>query len=65
MLGEKFETIARQSNIGRKRSELAAGLRSFPINRYVIFYLPISGGIEVVRILHGARDLEAIFLEES
>lgn len=25
---------------------------------YLIFYRPISNGIEVVRVLHGARDIE-------
>ena len=25
---------------------------------YVIFYRPLSDGIEVVRVLHGAQDLE-------
>jgi toxin ParE1/3/4 len=30
---------------------------------YLIFYRPIADGIEIVRILHGARDLAAIFGE--
>ena len=41
-----------------------AELRSWPIGgfrNYLIFYLPLSDGIEVVRVLHGARDLERIF----
>ena len=39
-------------------------LRSWPISgfrNYLIFYLPITGGIEVIRVLHGARDLKRIF----
>jgi toxin ParE1/3/4 len=27
----------------------------------VIFYLPLADGIDVVRVLHSARDIEAIF----
>jgi plasmid stabilization system protein ParE len=27
----------------------------------VIFYLVLADGIEIVRVLHGARDLDAIF----
>jgi len=27
--------------------------------RYVIFYLPVPGGVQIVRLLHGARDIEA------
>ena len=32
--------LARNPNIGRARPELLANLRSFPIGRYIIFYLP-------------------------
>lgn len=47
--------------MGRAREELAASLRSFPFGRYVIFYVPIEDGIDVVRVLHSARDIDAIF----
>ena len=39
------------------------GLRYFPITRYptyVIFYRPLPDGVEVLHVLHGARDLEGI-----
>jgi len=29
--------------------------------KYLVFYIPRTDGIEVVRVLHGARDLEALF----
>jgi toxin ParE1/3/4 len=41
-----------------------AGLRLWSIRdfkRYVILYRPIPDGIEVVRVVHGARDLESLF----
>ncbi len=41
--------------------ELLPGLLSFPFGRYMIFYLSIPGGIEIVRVLHGARDIERLF----
>jgi hypothetical protein len=50
--------------MGRVRDELAADLRSFPFGRYVIFYEPIEDGIDVVRVLHGARDIDAVFGED-
>jgi toxin ParE1/3/4 len=28
---------------------------------YLIFYRPIGGGIDVLRVLHGARDIDRIF----
>jgi toxin ParE1/3/4 len=39
-------------------------VRSLTIGRYVIFYLPRTSGIEVVRVLHGSRDIESIFEDE-
>jgi toxin ParE1/3/4 len=60
-IDEKFHILAEQPNIGRARDELEAGLRSFPLGRYVIFYRMIKEGIEIIRVLHGARDLSAIF----
>ena len=47
--------------MGRARDELAPELRSFPFERYVIFYEPLQDGIVVVRLMHGARDIETEF----
>jgi len=60
-LDQEFRMLARQPNIGRERPELLAGLRSIPVERYVVFYIPTSRAIEVVRVLHGARDLTPFF----
>ncbi len=35
---------------------------TFP--NHLIFYHPVEGGVEVVRVLHGARDLEPLLDEE-
>jgi toxin ParE1/3/4 len=64
-LDEKLKTLAGQPRIGRSRSQLAPGLRSLPFGRYVIFYLPIEDGIDLVRLLHSARDVDAAFDEGS
>jgi toxin ParE1/3/4 len=60
-IDQKFNVLAEQPAMGRPREELAEGLRSFPIGQYIIFYQTVPGGIEIVRVLHGARDLGAIF----
>ncbi len=60
-LDQSFYGLARNPLIGRARGELSSNLRSFPFGRYVIFYLALPDGIEIVRVLHGARDLDAFF----
>ena len=44
------------------------GLRRFPVtgfDKYLIFYLPHRDGIDVIRVLHGARDINSLFVEEE
>jgi len=55
--------LAQFPEMGRRWDEIRPPLRSFPIGTYLIFYRQISSGIEVVRVLSGYRDLEAIFPE--
>ncbi|PSB40942.1 type II toxin-antitoxin system RelE/ParE family toxin [filamentous cyanobacterium Phorm 6] len=57
----KLQTLARNPGLGRRRQELLPGLQSFPLGNYVVFYREIENGIEVIRILHGSRDIEDIF----
>lgn len=64
-LDEKLKLIATQPLMGRSREELAPGVRSFPFGRYVIFYEPVEVGIDVVRVLHSARDIDAVFGEDQ
>jgi toxin ParE1/3/4 len=56
-----IQLLADQSGSGRRREELAPGILSFPFRRYVIFYRANSKAIEIVRVLHGARDIHNIF----
>ncbi len=55
--------LAERPRLGpvRRRSGRLKGLRSWPLTKsgpYVIFYLPIDDGIVVIRVLHGARDVD-------
>ena len=60
-LDEKLALWATQPMIGRARNDLFTGMRSFPFGRYVVFYAPLTDGIDVVRVLHSSRDLDANF----
>ncbi|SRR5713101_5674067 len=60
-LDETLRLIAKQPGIGRRRDGLVWGIQSFPVANYIIFYRAVSRGVEVVRVLHASRDIEAIF----
>ena len=60
---DKFETLGRFPNLGKSRDELVVGLRSFPVEDYLIFYFPVENGVEIARVVSGYRDLEAMFDE--
>ena len=60
-IDETSRKLARFKHMGRNRDELFPGLQSFPVGKYLIFYMPISGGIEIVRVLHGMMDIDAFF----
>jgi toxin ParE1/3/4 len=62
-LDATLNTLANHPLMGRVREELSPGLRSLPFGRYVIFYQPLSDGIDVIRILHSARDINTVFIE--
>ena len=57
--------LSGRPGIGRARPELHPDLRSFVVGKYVVFYPPLTNGIDVIRVLHGARDLEAAFQDEE
>lgn len=64
-IDKKLHTLAQQPGLGRLRDELAADLRSFPIGRYVVFYRPLPRGVEIVRVLHSARDFNTDFFTDD
>jgi toxin ParE1/3/4 len=51
--------LAQTPMAGRARSDLAPKLRSFPIGSYIIFYIPVSDGIEVSRVMNSRQDIVA------
>lgn len=55
-----FHVIAAHPLIGRERSELSPGIRSFVVMSWVVFYRAQRDAIEILRVVHGARDLDAI-----
>ncbi len=58
---EHCRTLAQFPKMGVSRDELMPLLRSFPVGNYLIFYLPMDDGIDIIRVLSGARDVDAFF----
>jgi toxin ParE1/3/4 len=62
-----FESLAKSPEIGNLcpfQNSLAAGIRVWPVRRfkrYLVFYRSEAKGIDVVRVLHAARDWQALF----
>jgi len=61
LLTSYFELLGSNPRAGRRRDELRAGYRSFPVGEYVIFYRVAEPGVRIMHVLHGRRDLEALF----
>ncbi len=60
-LAAKFELLADNKEIGRRQDDFIVEMRMFPFKKYHIYYFPIAGGVEIYRVLHGARDAEGEF----
>jgi toxin ParE1/3/4 len=53
--------LAESPGMGVARDRLRPGLRMFPTRGHLIFYAPTDDGIEVVRVLSGRRNVDALF----
>ena len=60
MLDNAFVRIGDTPELGRARPELRLGLRSHSCEAHVIFYRQAEDSTEILRILHGARDVRRI-----
>ena len=60
-LAEKCQRYAAQPGMGTARPDLSEDFRVFSHKRYVVVYRPLADGIEVLRVVHGARDYPHLF----
>ena len=63
---DTFQTLAEQPGMGKtlesKNPDLQ-GVRWFPVKDFpkvLVYYRPLTDGVEVLRVLHGARDLASL-----
>ena len=65
-----FQTLARMSGMGERwvsPEPRLDGLRVFRIKgfeNHLVFYRPTEDGIAIVRVLHGARDIDSVLNDE-
>jgi toxin ParE1/3/4 len=53
----RLTCLAQAPLAGRERNDPGANLRSFPVEGHIVFYTPVSDGIEVMRVMSGWRDI--------
>jgi|SRR6516225_4615113 toxin ParE1/3/4 len=58
----RFTLLAEHPRMGRARDEdLGRGRRSFPVDDYVIVYRIVNADVQILRVVHGRRNLAALF----
>lgn len=64
-LEEKFISLAGSPGIGRLRPEIGPNVRGFVVGSHLVLYRKAPGGVQIVRVIHGARDLGKIALPDD
>lgn len=57
-IDEVFLRLVNAPQLGAPRDDIRDGVREFVVGSYVVFYRPVDEGIEVWRVLHGARKVD-------
>jgi toxin ParE1/3/4 len=55
------ETLAKFPGIGRLHPELGKDIQLFRVEKYVLIYRELPDRVELLRVLHGARDIPTLF----
>jgi toxin ParE1/3/4 len=60
-LVEKVRLVGANPGIGRARPDLADGCQSVSFRNYLIVYVKRKSMVEIIRVLHGSRDIPNVF----
>lgn len=61
----RFELLAQRPLIGQLRPDIGDEVRHSVVARnYLILYRALSNGAQIVRVVHGSRDLSQLGLED-
>lgn len=58
LVEEHLQLISQNPFMGQSVEQYRTGLRQFTVGNYVLFYVPIEDGIQLIRVLHGTRKIE-------
>ena len=56
-----LRVVAQFPHGGTARPESGLHLRCYSVGNCLIYFRPAENGVEIARVLHGARDVDAIF----
>src|ERR1035437_2266293 len=62
---ERFWLPGDHPDAGRPSPDIAAGVKSFPAGKYLIYYRKARGAVDIPHIFHGARDQKKAFKERK
>lgn len=54
---QRASKLSQHREIGMARPEIGEGARGLVIERWLVLYRLVDGGVQIVRIVDGARDL--------
>lgn len=57
VIEDRCNLLRHQRHLGPSRSDLAVDARILTIERWIVLYRLIDDGVQIVRIVDGARDL--------
>ena len=60
-LKEKCELLAQFTELGVRRDDLSPGIRVFAVAGFGIYYRQIGERVRIERVLHGARESNALW----
>ena len=59
-LTKRFFLLGMHPRAGRRRDDVRAGIRAFPVSDYLVLYRIEGSDVVIQRMVHGSRDLGAL-----
>lgn len=54
---KRFRALGEMPGMGVQRPEISAKARMFPVGNYLILYHQEPKGVDIIRVVHGAREM--------